>query len=62
MSRTGLVYRTPGDVRAISNAQWETWLRDEQVPWPAFSADAQTQMALRYVVKASGRRIAALDR
>jgi len=62
MSGTGLVYRTPGDVRAISNAQWATWLRDEQVPWAAFSADALTQRCLRHVVKASVRRIAALDR
>ena len=32
MNRTGLRYRTPADVRAIPNEQWEEWLRGETLP------------------------------
>jgi len=57
---TGLLYRTPADVRAIPNEQWERWLRgQEHVSPTAFSSEASCQMALRYVAKAHQRRIEA---
>lgn len=59
MSDTGprLTYRTPADVRAIPNAQWERWHRDGTNPLPAFSAEASCQMALRYAMQGHARRI-----
>ncbi len=60
MSSTGLLYRTPADVRAIPNAQWERGHRDRFNPLPMFSAERRCQMALRYTMQAHVRRIAAL--
>lgn len=55
--RPGLRYRTPAEIRAIPNAQWERWLATDGVPWLSFAASADCQMALRYVLKAHMRRI-----
>lgn len=59
MSSTGQRFRTPADVRAIPNAQWERWHADGTNPFPLFSADQLTQRCLRHVVKAHLRRIEA---
>jgi len=55
--RPGLRYRTPAEIRAISNSQWERWLATDGVPWLAFAATPDCQMALRYVLKAHMRRV-----
>lgn len=58
MNRTGLVYRTPADVRAIPNQRWEAWLRGhEAFPGAAFSADRWVQHTLREVLNATERRL-----
>lgn len=57
MSSTGLRFRTPADVRAIPNAQWERWHRENVNPLPWFSAERRCQMALRYTMQAHVRRI-----
>lgn len=58
MSSTGLKYRTPDEIRAIPNDQWERWLNGlEYVAPTAFSSEAKCQMTLRYVVKATRRRM-----
>jgi len=54
-----ITYRTPADVRAIPNRQWEEWLREDAVPFRAFAPAAHCQMALRHVLKATQRRMAA---
>lgn len=50
-------YAVPFDVRAIPNLQWETWLESDSVPWVSFAATPDCQMALRYVVRATARRM-----
>jgi len=56
MSGTGLMYRTPADVREIPNGQWDSWLRDGTVPWAAFAASAEVQMVLKWCIKAARGR------
>lgn len=56
MSSNGLRYRTPADVRAIPNEQWEEWLHGETLPFPAFSAAREVQTTLRTLIKATRRR------
>lgn len=58
MSSTGPTFRTPADVRAVPNEQWEQWLRTDAVPFRAFACERWTQRALREVVNATGRRLA----
>ena len=58
-STTGLTYRTPADVRAISNEQWGRWFTTGTNPLALFSPDLHTQMCLRHVLKATVRRIEA---
>ena len=58
MSSTGPRFRTPADVRAIPNDQWERWISGvEACPPTAFSAEAGCQMTVRHLVKATLRRM-----
>ena len=52
-------YRTPAEIRAIPNGQWETWIRGNNLPFTSFSAAADCQKTLRYVLKATLRRMKA---
>ena len=64
MSSTGprLRYRTPADIRAIPNGQWEQWVLARDVPWGAFSAERGCQTVLRLVLRATARRMLAVSR
>lgn len=62
MSSTGPRFRTPADVRAIPNDQWERWLRDNGVPFGAFAATFETQKTMRTLIEATRRRIVAKSR
>lgn len=57
MSDTRQLFRTPADVRAIPNAQWEAWIRDEHIPWDEFSTVGDVLMAARAILKATRRRM-----
>jgi len=50
-------YRTPAEVRAIPNEQWETWIRGNNLPFTSFSAASDCQECLRTIVKATLRRL-----
>lgn len=50
-------YRTPAEVRAIPNAQWEAWIDGNNLPFTAFSASADCQEVLRTIIKATLRRM-----
>lgn len=52
-----IIYRTPAEVRAIPNAQWEDWLKTDSIPWSAFSSERWTQKALHYARAAHQRRM-----
>lgn len=52
-------YRTPAEIRAISNRQWEAWIRDNSLPFTAFSAEASCQKTLQTIVAATVRRMKA---
>lgn len=60
--RTHAMYRTPAEIRAIPNEQWERWLRQRSVPWTQFAATPDCQRTLKYVVKAARGRIKAKNR
>ena len=63
MSSTGLpLYRTPTDVRAIPNDQWEAWIVGRDIPWRQFSAERGCQTVLRLVLRATARRMLAVCR
>ena len=59
MSGTGprLRYRTPADIRAIPNERWEDWLRTGTLPFQVFPAERSCQLTLRWIVKATRRRV-----
>ena len=57
MSKSRLLFRTPADVRAIGNEQWEVWLRTSALPFISFAALPHTQMVLRYIIRATTRRM-----
>ena len=50
-------YRTPAEIRAIPNGQWESWIRGNNLPFTSFSAAADCQECLRTIVKATLRRM-----
>jgi len=54
---SGLVYRTPADVRAIPNAQIEQWIRDDSLPGPRFSSERRCQQVLALVVDSAKHRL-----
>lgn len=61
MSSTGprFRYRTPADIRSIPNERWEDWLRTGTLPFQSFLAERSCQMTLRWIVKATRRRMEA---
>lgn len=52
-------YRTPAEIRAIPNEQWEAWIRGNSLPFTAFSASAECQKTLQTIVAATVRRMKA---
>ena len=52
-------YRTPAEIRAIPNEQWEAWIHGNNLPFTSFSAAAGCQECLRTIVKATVRRMEA---
>lgn len=64
MSSSGrrLRYRTPADVRAIPNGQWERWvLEHESFPFSGFSAERAVQKTVRTIFAATSRRVKAMS-
>lgn len=55
-------YRTPAEIRAIPNQQWEAWIRGNNLPFAAFSAAADCQQTLRAILNATLRRMKAEGR
>ena len=54
-------YRTPAEIRAIPNQQWETWIRGNNLPFTAFSAEAACQKTLQTIIAATLRRMKAQE-
>lgn len=57
MDRTGLMYRSCDDLRAIPNDQWEAWILADTVPWAAVPAERDCQRLTRRLVRLAARRI-----
>ena len=53
------MYRTPEEIRAIPNRQWEQWLREGTVPFLEFPASRECQAVLRGILNATHRRMRA---
>lgn len=54
----GMRYRTPADVRAIPNAQWERWVRGyESFPFSEFSSEWSVQKTVTTILDATERRL-----
>jgi len=59
MSGTGPRFRTPADVRAIPNEQWDAWFIACDFPWGDFSPERTVQIAFKHVRRAQARRVMA---
>lgn len=59
MSVTGprLRYRTPDDVRAIPNDQWERWICARAIPYLEFAAEKRCQQTMRSCASLGGKRV-----
>ena len=57
MNRTGLTYRTPADVRAIPNRQWERWICARAIPYHEFAAEKRTQQTMRSCAALAAKRV-----